>query len=46
MPTQEQLEALRSARQDIEAYEEWKMDPSTGSLWEEVKSELGIGSQA
>ena len=38
---QEELDELAAdRRQALEAYEEWKRDPSTAQPWEEVKAEL------
>jgi prevent-host-death family protein len=36
----EELEELRSARQDKAAYEEWQRDPSVARPWEDVETEL------
>jgi len=38
----EELAELRAKKEVVEAYEEWKADPSTGEAWESVKAELGI----
>jgi len=37
---QDKLDDLRAARQAVEAYQQWKQDPSIGKPWEQVEAEL------